>query len=72
MSYLKCPGCNKYTETKITNVRKAVKNNGLRRRRECLDCGARYSTMELVDGKRRGGYYTARKLTIEESNHERN
>ena len=70
MSYLKCPGCNKYTETKVVNVRKAVKNNGLRRRRECLDCGARYSTVELIvpEGKR-SGYSNHKPLYFEEDYH---
>lgn len=66
MSYLKCPGCNKFTETKVTNVRKAVNLNGLRRRRECLGCGARYSTVEqtVPEGKR--GYPTNKPLHFEE------
>ncbi len=53
MSYFRCPGCLKYTETKVTNGRKQKNGNGFRRRRECLNCGERYSTVEvLVQGKK--------------------
>ena len=53
MSYFRCPHCNKYTETRVTNGRKQVSLNGFRRRRECLGCGERYSTIEvIVEGKK--------------------
>lgn len=73
MSYLQCPGCNKFTETKVTNNRKAVGINGLRRRRECLGCGIRYSTVEQIVPEGKRGYPTNNLLHFEEDyQHEEN
>lgn len=53
MSYFRCPGCLKYTETKVINGRKQKNGNGFRRRRICINCGRRYSTVEvIVEGKK--------------------
>ena len=44
---MKCPFCDS-TETKVVDSRAAQKNNAIRRRRECLDCGHRFTTYEYV------------------------
>ena len=56
MSFFKCPGCDKFAECKTVNVRRAVNANGQRRRRECLGCGTRYSTVELIVPEGKRGY----------------
>ncbi len=54
-----CPVCN-HEDTKVIDSREAVDGLGIRRRRECLECGYRFSTAEeavLLDfmvGKRDG------------------
>jgi transcriptional repressor NrdR len=48
---MKCPVCN-YKETKVIDSRVASDEITIRRRRECLKCGFRFSTyeqMELLD-----------------------
>lgn len=42
---MKCPYC-ETTESRVTDSRDA--ENGVRRRRECLSCGRRFTTHELV------------------------
>jgi transcriptional repressor NrdR len=42
---VKCPYCG-YADTKVTDSREA--EDGIRRRRECLDCGRRFTTYERV------------------------
>jgi len=44
---MKCPFCESI-ETKVVDSRSAQKNNAIRRRRECLDCGHRFTTYEYV------------------------
>ncbi len=44
---MKCPFCNS-RDTKVIDSRTAQKNNAIRRRRECLDCGHRFTTYEYV------------------------
>ncbi|MCD6441716.1 MAG: transcriptional repressor NrdR [Candidatus Marinimicrobia bacterium] len=44
---MKCPFCSS-SETKVVDSRAAQKNNAIRRRRECLDCGHRFTTYEYV------------------------
>lgn len=44
---MKCPFCDS-SETKVVDSRSAQKNNAIRRRRECLDCGHRFTTYEYV------------------------
>ncbi len=43
---MRCPFC-KYEETKVTNKRDA--GEVIRRRRECLKCGKRFTTYEKVE-----------------------
>ena len=42
---MKCPYCN-HEDTKVTDSREA--DDGIRRRRECLGCGRRFTTYERV------------------------
>ncbi len=42
---MRCPYCG-YADTKVTDSREA--DDGIRRRRECLDCGRRFTTYERV------------------------
>jgi transcriptional repressor NrdR len=43
---MKCPFCG-HTEDKVLDTR-VQKDSGIRRRRECLSCKSRYSTLETV------------------------
>ncbi len=45
---MKCPVCN-YKETKVLDSRVASDEITIRRRRECLKCGFRFSTYEQVE-----------------------
>ncbi|HDQ22472.1 MAG TPA: transcriptional repressor NrdR [Candidatus Uhrbacteria bacterium] len=45
---MKCPVCN-YKETKVVDSRVASDEITIRRRRECLKCGFRFSTYEQVE-----------------------
>ncbi|MFA6511593.1 MAG: transcriptional regulator NrdR [Patescibacteria group bacterium] len=45
---MKCPACN-YHDTKVTDSRTASDGLVIRRRRECLHCGFRFSTYEEVE-----------------------
>lgn len=56
MSYFQCPKCGKHSETKVTDCRKTPNANGWRRRRKCLSCGKRYSTVEVIAPEGRRGY----------------
>src|SRR3989304_3370411 len=42
---MRCPYCG-YADTKVTDSRES--DDGIRRRRECLDCGRRFTTYERV------------------------
>ena len=42
---MRCPYCS-YADTKVTDSRES--DEGIRRRRECLDCGRRFTTYERV------------------------
>ena len=45
---MKCPFCG-YTESKVIDSRPADENASIRRRRECLACGKRFTTYETVE-----------------------
>ena len=45
---MKCPFCN-YENTKVIDSRPADDNSSIRRRRECDDCGKRFTTYEKVE-----------------------
>ena len=42
---MKCPYCG-YSESKVIDSRPADENSSIRRRRECLSCGKRFTTYE--------------------------
>jgi transcriptional repressor NrdR len=44
---MQCPRCH-YIETKVTDSRDVDNNTTIRRRRECLGCGTRFTTFERV------------------------
>lgn len=43
-----CPFC-AYIESKVVNSRQSPKGDTIRRRRECLKCGHRFTTFEVVE-----------------------
>ena len=45
---MKCPYCS-YEESKVVDSRSTDDNNTIRRRRECLGCGKRYTTYEKIE-----------------------
>ncbi|MBS4912611.1 MAG: transcriptional regulator NrdR [Veillonella sp.] len=58
---MRCPYC-KHTENKVTDSRATDDGNSIRRRRECLSCGRRFTTYEVIEDvpimviKSRGNY----------------
>jgi len=47
---MKCPSCN-HLEDKVTDSREIKDGAGVRRRRECLACGHRFTTYEYVEAE---------------------
>ena len=45
---MKCPYCG-YSESKVIDSRPADENSSIRRRRECLACGKRFTTYATVE-----------------------
>ncbi len=45
---MRCPSC-KDLEDKVIDSRMSAEGNSIRRRRECLKCGKRYTTYEYVE-----------------------
>lgn len=45
---LRCPSC-QHPESKVLETR--ASNDGIRRRRQCQNCGARFTTMERIELK---------------------
>jgi len=45
---MKCPFCG-FVESKVLDSRPADDGNAIRRRRECADCGRRFTTYEKID-----------------------
>ena len=45
---MKCPFCS-YTESKVVDSRPAEDSEKIRRRRECLSCGKRFTTYEAIE-----------------------
>ena len=43
-----CPFCN-FADTKVIDSRLTVDNSQVKRRRECVSCGNRWSTLESAD-----------------------
>ena len=46
---MKCPKCGSIDD-KVVDTRPSDEGRSIRRRRECLSCGYRYSTIERVEG----------------------
>lgn len=44
---MRCPNCG-FTESKVVDSR-PTEDAGIRRRRECLNCGKRFTTYEIID-----------------------
>jgi transcriptional repressor NrdR len=57
---VKCPFCG-FEESKVTDSRCAMDLTAIKRRRECLKCGVRFTTFETIDltlqVKKRDGTY---------------
>ncbi len=45
---MRCPYCS-FTESKVIDSRPTEENNSIRRRRECLRCGKRFTTYEKIE-----------------------
>ncbi|MBQ2691765.1 MAG: transcriptional regulator NrdR [Clostridia bacterium] len=45
---MKCPFCG-YNESKVVDSRPTDEGSSIRRRRECLSCGSRFTTYETVE-----------------------
>ncbi len=45
---MKCPFCG-YSESKVIDSRPTDENERIRRRRECLQCGKRFTTYEIIE-----------------------
>lgn len=45
---MKCPGCG-FPESKVTDSRPCMDGNSIRRRRECMSCGRRFTTFEMIE-----------------------
>ena len=45
---MKCPFCG-FEESKVIDSRPTEDGNAIRRRRECLECGKRFTTYEIIE-----------------------
>lgn len=45
---MRCPYC-AYPESKVIDSRPTDENSSIRRRRECLSCGKRFTTYEMIE-----------------------
>lgn len=45
---MKCPFCG-YAESKVTDSRSSADSNSIKRRRECFQCGKRFTTYEIIE-----------------------
>ena len=45
---MKCPAC-AYTDSKVIDSRPADEGASIRRRRECQECGKRFTTYEIIE-----------------------
>ena len=45
---MRCPYCS-YSESKVIDSRPAEEGTTIRRRRECLSCGKRFTTYEIIE-----------------------
>lgn len=47
---MKCPRCG-FVDSKVNDSRLTKDQSGVRRRRECLECGHRFTTFERIDSE---------------------
>ena len=47
---MRCPACS-HLESKVVDSRPSEDGTSIRRRRECLDCGYRFTTYERLVGQ---------------------
>ena len=47
-SVMKCPNCG-FDDSKVIDSRPVEERNSIRRRRECLSCGKRFTTFEVIE-----------------------
>ena len=45
---MKCPAC-AYTDSRVVDSRPSADGSTIRRRRECLECGKRFTTYEIIE-----------------------
>ncbi len=45
---MKCPACN-HPDSKVIDSRPVEEGSSIRRRRECLNCGKRFTTFEVIE-----------------------
>ena len=45
---MKCPAC-AYTDSKVIESRQSADGSTIRRRRECQECGKRFTTYEIIE-----------------------
>ena len=45
---MKCPFCG-YSDSKVIDSRPAEEGSTIRRRRECLACGKRFTTYDIIE-----------------------
>ncbi len=57
---MKCPFCG-FMEDKVIESRATLDDTAIRRRRECLKCGKRYTSYERVEGVELDGGKKGRK-----------
>ena len=48
VKFMKCPFCG-CSESKVIDSRPTDENERIRRRRECIDCGKRFTTYEIIE-----------------------
>lgn len=48
MNFVKCPFCS-YEESKVIDSRPTDEGERIRRRRECTNCGKRFTTYEIIE-----------------------
>jgi transcriptional repressor NrdR len=48
VTYLRCPFCG-YEESKVIDSRPTDEGERIRRRRECISCGKRFTTYEVIE-----------------------
>ena len=60
---MRCPYC-QHTDTKVTDSRTTDEGNSIRRRRECINCGRRFTTYEIIEELLNGLLRSCDKRTV--------